>query len=786
VQVPNFYLDTAKGGLTIIKEGGSRQTTGLRLKSISGKEYVLRSVDKDFGNGLEDIYKGTFISNIAKDQASIGYPFAAITITPMITAAGIYHTNPVIVFVPDQKALNGFDNEYKNQLYLFEERPDEDWSDAAFFGYSKNITGSEKLFENLYKDNDNSVDAKAFAKARLFDMFISDWGRHTGQWRWAGFKEGKKTIYKPIPRDRDQTYTRFDGFFPFIATNIAGPTHLENFGGKISNVKNFNLPARQLDRRLLISLTKEDWINLARELQLTLTDGLIDSSIRLLPASIFVINGEKIIRNLKSRRDHLHQYAETYYKYLNMQVSLQGSDKKEHFKISSTGNGQTMVSIYKMNTDLVAAEKPYFERTFNGNETNKIFIYGFKGQDIFEIKGNKKNKTQVHIIGFTKKDSLITDSKSPQKIVKIHKGNMDKYDTLMQQNFKVAPVIILSPKEYKVFNNDPVDLFTTPGLHVGLNFKYNTRRWKKDSLETNHQLAINYGFLRKTLYAEYVGIYPRAIGTADLVLRSKLDMPAAENYFGTGNETVNNISTTASYYSVFSTRFFAGIGLRKQVKNQHFEGGIFYQQIKINSNTGKYFSAGSNDIALFQTQKFAGIEAGYKFQKINDRLIPTKGITFSAGAAYITNIERKNRSFIKLNSSIAGYIPIGSKLSFATRAGVQTVNGTADYYHLGKLGGNENLRGYRRERFYGKTAAYSNNEIRFIANTKNVVFNGRIGVLAFTDFGRVWQTAENSKKIHIGYGGGLVLSPFNEFVLVGTYGMTAEGTNIIVQARLFF
>jgi hypothetical protein len=50
----------------------------------------------------------------------------------------------------------------------------------------------------------------------------------------------------------------------------------------------------------------------------------------------------------------------------------------------------------------------------------------------------------------------------------------------------------------------------------------------------------------------------------------------------------------------------------------------------------------------------------------------------------------------------------------------------------------------------------------------------------------VWQTAENSSKIHVGYGGGLVLSPFNKFVLVGTYGITEEGSNIIVQAKLFF
>ncbi|MES1220864.1 MAG: hypothetical protein ABUT20_35515, partial [Bacteroidota bacterium] len=52
VMVKNFYLDTAKGGLSPVKESGSRQTMGLRLKTRQGNEYILRSIDKDFGNGL--------------------------------------------------------------------------------------------------------------------------------------------------------------------------------------------------------------------------------------------------------------------------------------------------------------------------------------------------------------------------------------------------------------------------------------------------------------------------------------------------------------------------------------------------------------------------------------------------------------------------------------------------------------------------------------------------------------------------------------------------------------
>ena len=57
-----------------------------------------------------------------------------------------------------------------------------------------------------------------------------------------------------------------------------------------------------------------------------------------------------------------------------------------------------------------------------------------------------------------------------------------------------------------------------------------------------------------------------------------------------------------------------------------------------------------------------------------------------------------------------------------------------------------------RERFYGKTNFYNNNELRWIKNTHNYLFAGRIGLLAFVDNGRIWQPLELSDKWHTAYG----------------------------------
>ncbi|RYY86998.1 MAG: hypothetical protein EOO15_13060, partial [Chitinophagaceae bacterium] len=53
VWVPVLNFDTL-GGLTPIQQGGGRQTRTLRLKDAQGRQYVLRSVNKNYGGALPE------------------------------------------------------------------------------------------------------------------------------------------------------------------------------------------------------------------------------------------------------------------------------------------------------------------------------------------------------------------------------------------------------------------------------------------------------------------------------------------------------------------------------------------------------------------------------------------------------------------------------------------------------------------------------------------------------------------------------------------------------------
>jgi outer membrane translocation and assembly module TamA len=220
---------------------------------------------------------------------------------------------------------------------------------------------------------------------------------------------------------------------------------------------------------------------------------------------------------------------------------------------------------------------------------------------------------------------------------------------------------------------------------------------------------------------------------------------------------------------------------------QIFDIDGFYQNIRLKKTPAHFISADhSVDSTLFVSQHFAGLESVYQFRKTNSGIFPTKGIDFLLAAAYIQNLRESARSFANVASSLAFYIPLGRSFCLALRAGGATLSGDADVYHLNKLGGDLNLRGYDRERFLGKTTFYNNNELRWVTNTKNYFYNGKIGLFAFYDNGRVWQPLEKSDKWHFGYGGGLVLIPFNRAALTGSYATSEEGHFIQVKASVFF
>jgi hemolysin activation/secretion protein len=113
--------------------------------------------------------------------------------------------------------------------------------------------------------------------------------------------------------------------------------------------------------------------------------------------------------------------------------------------------------------------------------------------------------------------------------------------------------------------------------------------------------------------------------------------------------------------------------------------------------------------------------------------------------------------------------------------------GDYEFYQANTLGNSENLRGYWRTRFAGRSSVYQNTELRFnLATLRGYVFRGKLGLLGFFDDGRVWIKEENSSTMHMGYGGGIYYLPYNMMAFTAYFSTSKEASFATLRAGFFF
>jgi hypothetical protein len=421
------YLDIGKayGGLKVIKRGGGMQTKSLRFENKEGRQYVIRSVEKYPEAAVPEEFKNTIASDLIKDFISSSHPYAAMAIPPLADAVGVYHTNPKIVYLPNEPKLGIYEEEFGGALYLFEERPMSKQRKLKSFGNANDIISTDHLIKDRLDNNEVHVDQLFTLRSRLFDMWIGDWDRHEDQWRWAEFKEkGKDKIYRPIPRDRDQAFFYNDGFIIRVGTQQPGLSKFQGFDYEIRDIKGFNYNGRYFDRSFLTEPTWEDWKSTTKYLKENLTNEVILNAIGTFPQEIYKHSGSTIIEKLKKRRDDLEIYAKDYYEFLSKEVTVVGSNEKEWFKVERLSDDETRVIVWDLKQKSAEPDYKMYERTFNNKITREVRLFGLGDEDLFTIEGNVNKSIKFRVIGGFGNDKVVDKSK-----VKGLNKNTIVYDT---------------------------------------------------------------------------------------------------------------------------------------------------------------------------------------------------------------------------------------------------------------------------------------------------------------------------------------------------------------------
>ncbi|NEM98343.1 hypothetical protein [Pontibacter burrus] len=403
VTVPVLDLKTVKGGLKFEKLGGGFQTTSMTLSDSTGFTYALRSLDKDPVSVVPAVWHKTFVANILRDQTSAINPYGALMVPPLAEAAGIPHSTPKLYYVaPNDTSFGEHSERFSNNIFMLEEKYDGKEAITPALGDAVDIVSSKKMLNKMFEEDDHFIDQQTFAKARLLDILMNDWDRHEGQWEWAEYKKGKNTIYRPIPKDRDNVFYRFqDGIIPWIFSRNWAIRKFESFDEDINDVYALAMNSEFLDERALSQVTREQFDSVAVLLQKQITDDVIQEAVRQLPPSVYAIEGEDTAKKLRSRRDGLRKAAEEFYEILAKEPFVTGTDEEDKFEVKRLNDNETEVIVSRKSDDVIT-----YRRTFKHSETKKITLYGLAEDDEFDISGEVNKGIKVMIVGGRGEDEI--------------------------------------------------------------------------------------------------------------------------------------------------------------------------------------------------------------------------------------------------------------------------------------------------------------------------------------------------------------------------------------------
>ncbi|SHH03570.1 Calcineurin-like phosphoesterase [Flavobacterium micromati] len=782
-------IDTLFGGLTPKVSGRDYQANALQLFDKDGKQYIMRAVKQNttrylgsviFQNQLkQDEFDGTYAESLLSDFYTTAHPYTSLSIGNLANKINVSHTNPSLLYIPKHSSLKQFNSHFGNELYIVEEYPSNSQKSLQSFGQPDAIITTKEVLKNIRKDNKYVIDESAYIRARLFDMLIGDWDRNEEQWRWGEYNIGEKVVYKPIPLDHDQAFSKYDGALVFLLMKSVILRNRQSFDKKIKNVKMMNREPYPLDLALLKDADANEWIKQAKYIAENLSDQEIEAAFDNLPEEVKDNSIAEIKRKLKLRKNDLRLAAAEYYEVLQHTVVIVGTDKKDKFIVQNTAKNKLEIQTYQLKTTGYELRST---RSFNSKETKRIWIYGLDDDDLFEVVGATNSGIKIRLIGGQNTDSYLVengrkvkihDFKSKESIFQVD----NKSKILLSDDYESNLYDYKKPK-YNVFSSLPnIGFNPDDGVKLGVITGLKINSFKQNPYTQKHTLKINYYFATSGYEVLYDAQLPKLFGKWDFDLKSQYTSPNFTiNYFGFGNETTNNEVDFGRDFNRVRIRMLKVLpSIKKIAENgSTVQLQTSFERIAVEKTTIRFVDlSASVNPAVFQNQLFAGAVIKYSFENYDIPAFPAMGMGFSIAGSWKVNLENTKRNFPTIESKLNfnHKIDANGKLVFATIIkGKAILNNNFEFYQGAQLGGDYDLRGFRNERFLGNKSFYQSSDVRWdLGKIKRSVIPMSFGVLAGFDYGRVWLDNENSEKWHQSVGGGLWLNGLNSLTARITY-----------------
>jgi hypothetical protein len=367
VKAPVFHF--SQSGLKIEELGGGQQTKSLQMADKNGREWVLRTIDKDVTLALPKILRHTLAQKVTQDMVSGAHPHAPLVVAHLAKALNISAPDPVLYYVASDPGFGEYDSLFANSFCFLEERePTPDNSETD---------NTEDVLEKLVEKNERLPLQRQILKARLLDMLVADWDRHYDQWRWGEKDSAGLTWHYAIPRDRDQAFFNSGGLLVPLARLVA-LKHLVGFNHDTRKLRKLNYKSWSFDRFFLNGLDRKAWEEVLQEFRQAIPNETIAAAVRRLPPETYRISGAEAESKLVSRRDGLMEDALRYYDFLAREVTYNGTSEKEIFRITPAPAGLRLTV-----TD--EKDRKLYDRILDKNDTRRLIINAFGGADEFLV-----------------------------------------------------------------------------------------------------------------------------------------------------------------------------------------------------------------------------------------------------------------------------------------------------------------------------------------------------------------------------------------------------------------
>lgn len=782
VEAAPLDLDTFAGGLTPIRRGGGLQTRSLRLQSADGPVYTFRSIEKDATQGLDPQLRNTLAATVLQDQIGALFPLSAMVVAPLLDAAGVLHADPRLVVMPDSPRLGEFQRDFAGMVGWIEVRPDEGQDGEPAFAGAERVVSTPTFLERLEEEPEQRVDASAFLRARLLDLFVGDWDRHPDQWRWAAFAEsGGVTRWYPIPRDRDWALNAIDGVVWSLVRRVI-PQYV-GFGPEYTSVFGTVWNGRALDRRLLSGLSWAAWEAEVADLQATLADPVLDAAVARLPPAFEAAAGDALRQALRSRRDALPDAARAYYAILAGWVDVFLTDEPERIEVARLADGSVRARARRREGSDATW---HFERTFRPTETREIRLYLQGDDDLVEVDGAPDGPIAIRVIGGGGDDAFRDETSGSGVAFYDHRGD-NRFERAERTHVQEADYDEPDDTESATHQARARDwgqrtlLYPRLGANrdVGaylgqtlLWSRYGFRRFPwAHRLELQTVLnPVNFGFQAGATWRMNLSTH----GTREWVTTVDAASREIRYWHGTGNASL--LTGDAEFHRADrrTAAVFTGLRWRRRERASVEVGIGARHSSPIRSDEPRLVQR--DEPYGFGTTAQVGLRARIEVDGRDHPLAPRHGYTVRiAGEATPAALDVTD-GYVRVAGEVTGTAAAGPLVGTAYLQ-LATLSGPAPWFDRPTLGGQRSLRGFRQDRFLGDDTQLVGLELRTPLVPIFLLFPGTLGVSAFAETGRV----EGGARWHASYGGGLwasLVSP--DYTLSTTLARSRESTRYYV------